>query len=270
MEDLLTQIKEILAIYGLRIIAALAILVIGRWVAKRVRNLLRRMMTRGKVDKTLISFICNLSYVAMLVFIVVAALSQLGIQTTSIVAILGAAGLAVGLALRGSLSNFAAGVMMIIFRPFKVGDFIEGGGASGTVEDIQIFSTQLKTADNKTVIVPNSRIFGDKIINYSAKETRRVDMTFGIGYEDDIEKAQTILEEIIGSHEKVLRDPEPVVRLHELGDSSVNFICRPWALTQDYWDVYWDVTKAVKQRFDEAGISIPFPQRDVHLYQAPA
>jgi len=266
MQDILEQIKEILAIYGIRVIAALAIFIIGRWVAKGVRNLLGRMMKRGKVDKTLISFICNLSYVAMLAFIVVAALSKLGIETTSIVAILGAASLAVGLALRGSLSNFAAGVMMIIFRPFKVGDYIEGGGAAGTVEEIQIFSTQLKTADNKTVIVPNAKIFGDKIVNYSTKGTRRVDMTFGIGYEDDIDKARALILDIIDGDKRVLKDQKPVVAVNELADSSVNFTVRVWTKSGDYWNFFWDTTEAVKKRFDAEGVSIPYPQQDVHHY----
>jgi small conductance mechanosensitive channel len=267
MDNILAQVEEILTIYGLRVLAALAIFVIGRWVAKGIRNLLNRLMTRGKVDKTLISFICNLSYIAMLAFVVIAALSKLGIQTTSLIAILGAASLAIGLALRGSLSNFAAGVLMIIFRPFRVGDFIEGGGASGTVEEIQIFSTQLKTADNKTVIVPNAKIFGDKIVNYSAKGTRRVDMTFGIGYDDDIDKARSVIQEIIDKDERVLRDQPVVVAVHELADSSVNFTVRVWTKSSDYWGFFWDTNEAVKKRFDAEGVSIPYPQQDVHHYQ---
>ncbi|MCF8128967.1 MAG: mechanosensitive ion channel [Deltaproteobacteria bacterium] len=267
MEDILVQIKEILAIYGIRVIAALAIFIIGRWVAKGIRNLIRRIMTRGKVDQTLISFICNLSYVTLLAFVVIAALSKLGIETTSLIAILGAASLAIGLALRGSLSNFAAGVMMIIFRPFKVGDFIEGGGTSGTVEEIQIFSTQLKTVDNKTVIVPNAKIFGDKIVNYSTKGTRRVDMTFGIGYDDDIDRARAVIREIIDGDERVLKDQAIVVAINELADSSVNFTVRVWTKSGDYWGFFWDTTEAVKKRFDAEGIGIPFPQQDIHLYQ---
>ncbi|MCP4577171.1 MAG: mechanosensitive ion channel [Deltaproteobacteria bacterium] len=267
MEDILTQVKEILAIYGIRIIAAVAIFIIGRWIAKGLRNLLRRMMTRGKVDETLISFICNLSYVALLAFVIIAALSKLGIQTTSLIAILGAASLAIGLALKGSLSNFAAGVMMIIFRPFKVGDFIEGGGTSGTVEEIQIFSTQLKTADNKTVIIPNAKIFGDKIVNYSTKGTRRVDMTFGIGYDDDIDKARSVILEIINGDERVLKDQAPVVAVSELADSTVNFTVRVWTKSGDYWGFLWDTTETVKKRFDAESIGIPYPQQDIHLYQ---
>ncbi len=267
MQDIIAQIQEILAIYGIRVIAALAIFIIGRWVAKGVRNLLNRVMTRSKVDNTLISFICNISYVAMLAFIIVAALSQMGIQTTSLIAILGAASLAIGLALRGSLSNFAAGVLMIIFRPFKEGDLVEAGGTFGTVEWIQIFSTQLKTADNKTVIVPNGKIYSDNIINYSTKGTRRVDMIFGIGYDDDIDKARAVIREIIDSDQRVLKDQPIVVAVHELADSSVNFAVRVWTKSGDYWGFYWDTTEAVKKRFDAEGISIPYPQQDVHHYQ---
>jgi small conductance mechanosensitive channel len=266
MEEILNQVKEILAIYGIRVIAALAIFIIGRWVAKGLRNLLRRVMTRSKVDKTLISFVCNLSYVVLLAFVIIAALSKLGIETTSLIAILGAASLAIGLALRGSLSNFAAGVMMIIFRPFKVGDFIEGGGTSGTVEEIQIFSTQLKTADNKTVIIPNSKIFGDKIVNYSTKPTRRVDMTFGIGYEDDIDKSRSVIQGIIDKDKRVLKDPAPLVVVSELADSSVNFTVRVWTKSADYWGVFFDTTETVKKQFDAESISIPYPQQDVHHY----
>ncbi|MCG6878555.1 MAG: mechanosensitive ion channel [Deltaproteobacteria bacterium] len=267
MEDFLVQIKEILAIYGIRVIGALAIFIIGRWVSKGIRNLLRRIMTRSNVEQTLISFVCNLSYVAMLAFVIIAALGNLGIQTTSIIAVMGAAGLAIGLALRGSLSNFAAGIMLIIFRPFKLGDFIEGGGTSGTVEEIQIFTTQLKTVDNKTVIVPNSKIFGDKITNFSSKGTRRVDMTFGIGYDDDIDKARSVISEIIEADARVLKDQETVIAVSELADSSVNFTVRAWTKSGDYWGFFWDTTEAVKKRFDAEEIGIPYPQQDVHLYQ---
>ena len=263
---MLPQIKEIFAIYGIRVIAALAILIIGRWVAKGLRNLLRRIMKRGEVDKTLISFVCNLVYVLLLAFVVIAAINKLGIQTTSFIAIIGAAGLAIGLALQGSLANFAAGVLMIIFRPFKVGDLIEGGGTAGTVEEIQIFATQLKSADNKTIIVPNSKILGGNIVNYSTKETRRVDMTFGIGYDDDIDKSRSVIQGIISKDERVLKDPAPLVVVSELADSSVNFTVRVWTKSGDYWGVFFDTTEAVKKQFDAEEISIPFPQQDVHHY----
>ena len=264
---LLQKIYELLTVYGLKVIAAVAIFILGRWVAKMVRRFIRRLMTRSKVDPTLISFVANLSYIVLLAFVVIAALNQLGIQTASFIAILGAAGLAVGLALQGSLSNFAAGVLMIIFRPFKVGDYIEAAGTAGTVEDMQIFTTQLKSPDNKTIIVPNSKITGDCIVNYSTKGTRRVEIVFGIGYEDDIDKARGIIMEVIGNDERVMKDPAPVVPLAELADSSVNFKARFWTSADDYWNVYFETMEAVKKRFDAEGVSIPFPQRDVHLYK---
>jgi small conductance mechanosensitive channel len=267
METILNRIWELLAIYGVRVIAALVIFIVGRWVAKGVRNLIRRIMTRSQVDETLVSFVCNLSYVAFLAFVIVAAIHRLGIQTTSFIAIVGAAGLAIGLALQGSLANFAAGVLMIIFHPFKVDDYIEGGGTAGTVEDIQIFTTQLKSPDNKTIIVPNAKLLGDNIVNYSTKGTRRVDLSFGIGYDDDIDKARAAIREIIDQDDRVLKDPEPAIFVSELADSSVNFAVRVWAKAADYWGIYFDTTEAVKKRFDADGISIPFPQRDVHVYE---
>jgi small conductance mechanosensitive channel len=223
-------------------------------------------MERARLDPTLVSFVTNLSYIALLAFVVIAALNQLGIQTASFIAILGAAGLAVGLALQGSLSNFAAGVLMLIFRPFKVGDYIEGAGVAGTVEEIQIFTTQLKTPDNKTIIIPNAKMTGDNIVNYSTKGTRRVDIVFGIGYADDIDKARQIILDVVGADTRVLKEPAPAVLLAELADSSVNFYTRVWANADDYWGVYFDTMEAVKKRFDAEGVSIPFPQRDVHIY----
>ena len=264
--SILPKVYELLTVYGLRVVAAVAIFIIGRWVAKGIRKFIRNMMTRSNVDPTLISFVVNLAYVALLAFVIIAALNQLGIQTASFIAILGAAGLAIGLALQGSLSNFAAGVLMIIFRPFKVGDLIEGAGVTGAVEEIQIFNTQLKTPDNKTIIVPNSKLTADNIINYTAKGTRRVDMVFGIGYEDDIDKARGIILDVLTQDERVLEDPSAVVVLSELADSSVNFSARAWANADDYWNVYFDTTETVKKRFDAEDISIPFPQRDVHVY----
>jgi len=262
----LTRIYEILTIYGLRIIAALAIFIIGRWVAKGIRKLLKRILERHDVDPTLRSFVCNLSYVFLLIFVVVAALNQLGIQTASVIAIIGAAGLAIGLALQGSLANFAAGVLMIIFRPFKVGDYIEGGGTAGTVEDIEIFHTQLKSPDNKTIIVPNGQLMNDTIVNYSTKGTRRVDMGFGIGYSDDIDKARSAIMEILERDDRIMKDPAPVAPVSELADSSVNFAVRFWTTADNYWSVYFETMEAVKKKFDAENINIPFPQRDVHVY----
>jgi small conductance mechanosensitive channel len=202
-----------------------------------------------------------------MVFVIIAAINTLGVQTTSFIAVIGAAGLAIGFALQGSLANFASGVMLIIFRPFKAGDFVEAGGTSGAVEAIHIFNTVLKTPDNKKVIIPNSKVTGDNIVNYSAKDTRRVDLVFGIGYEDDIRKAKQTLEQIVASDERVLKDPAPTIAVSELGDSSVNFVVRPWVNTADYWSVYFDLTEKVKLTFDDQGISIPFPQTDVHLHK---
>jgi small conductance mechanosensitive channel len=224
-------------------------------------------MNKRQVDPTVISFVANLTYIALLVFVVLAALGQLGIQTTSFIAVIGAAGLAIGLALQGSLANFAAGFLMIIFRPFKVGDYIEGAGTAGTVEAIQIFTTQLRTPDNKTVIIPNGSLTSDNITNWSVKGTRRVDLVMGIGYEDDIDKAKSIMGDILAKDERVLKDPPPQIAVVELADSSVNFVVRPWVKAEHYWAVHFDTTEAIKKSFDAQGISIPFPQRDVHMYQ---
>ncbi|BBO67541.1 mechanosensitive ion channel protein [Desulfosarcina alkanivorans] len=267
MEEILEKVYQLLTVYGLKVLAALAIFIIGRWVAKGVRKLVERVMTKGKVDPTLISFTSNMAYIGLLAFIVIAALGQLGIQTTSFIAILGAAGLAVGLALQGSLSNFAAGFLLIIFRPFKVGDLIEGAGVFGVVEAIQIFTTQLKTADNKTVIVPNAKLTDDNIVNWTVKGTRRVDMVMGIGYEDDIDKARSLMTDVIAADDRILKDPAPQISVSELADSSVNFVVRPWVKVEDYWGVYFDLTEKIKKAFDANGVSIPFPQRDVHVYQ---
>jgi small conductance mechanosensitive channel len=267
MEDLVQKGYVFLAAYGLKIVFAIVILVVGRWVAKLFGKLTQRVMEKRKIEETLRSFTGNLIYYALLTFVILAALSQLGIQTTSFIAVIGAAGLAVGLALQGSLANFASGFLMIIFRPFKVGDFIEGAGVSGTVESLQIFTTQLRTPDNKKIIIPNSSLTGDNIVNWSATGTRRVDMVFGIGYEDDIDKAKKIIFEILAADDRILEDPAPTVALSELADSSVNFVARPWVKTGDYWDVLFDTTEAVKKRFDAESITIPFPQRDVHVYQ---
>jgi small conductance mechanosensitive channel len=267
MEEMLDKIYQLLTVYGLKVIAALAIFIIGRWVAKGVRKLVERIMTKGKVEPTLVTFTSNMAYIGLLAFIVIAALGQLGIQTTSFIAILGAAGLAVGLALQGSLANFAAGFLLIIFRPFKVGDLIEAAGVFGVVEAIQIFTTQMKTADNKTVIVPNAKLTDDNIVNWTVKGTRRVDMVFGIGYDDDIDKARSLMADVIAQDSRILKTPEPQISVSELADSSVNFVVRPWVKVEDYWGVHFDLTEKIKKAFDANGVSIPFPQRDVHVYQ---
>ena len=267
MESIMLKMQEWLALYGLKVVAAVAILVVGRLAAGAVRSLIRRLMSRHGVDETLVGFVVNVTYVAVMAFVVIAALGQLGVQTASFVAIIGAAGLAVGLALQGSLSNFAAGFLMILFRPFKVGDYIEGGGTAGTVDEIQIFTTTLRTPDNKVVIIPNAKLTGDNIVNWSSTGQRRVDMVFGIGYGDDIDKARTVIESIIKADPRVLAEPAPLVAISQLGESSVDFVARPWVKTADYWSVWFDVTEKVKKAFDAEGISIPFPQRDIHVYQ---
>jgi small conductance mechanosensitive channel len=267
MQFNIDTIWNLVTVYGVRVIAAIAILIVGNWVAKIFRSIFRKILDNRKVDPTISHFVGSLTYYTLLAFFVLAALSQLGIQTTSFVAIIGAAGLAVGLALQGSLANFAAGFLMIIFRPFKVGDYIEGAGTAGTVEKIQIFTTQLATPDNKTVIIPNASLTAGNIVNYSTKGTRRVDLVFGIGYEDDIDKARKIIQEVIDADSRILKDPPPVVAVAELADSSVNLVARPWVKAGDYWNVFWDLTETVKKRFDREGITIPYPQRDVHVYE---
>ncbi len=261
------KLWELITIYGLKVIAAAAILIIGRWASMGMRNIVRRVLLRGNVDPTVCSFGANLTYFALLIFFVLAALGQLGIQTTSFIAILGAAGLAIGLALQGSLANFAAGFLMIIFRPFRVGDYIEGAGVVGTVEEIQIFTTTLLTPDNKTIIVPNAKITGDNIINWTCKGTRRVDISIGIGYGDDIDTAKQVMREVMARDPRILADPPPQVALVELGESSVNFVVRPWVKSSDYGGVYCDTIENLKKALDAHGIRIPFPQRDVHVYQ---
>ena len=260
-----TQIQEVVAVWGLKVIAALAIFIIGRWVAKLVRRGVRRMLEKAGTDEIIVGFVGSIAYIALLAFVIVAALGQLGIQTTSFIAILGAAGLAIGLALQGSLANFAAGFLMIMFRPFKVGDFIEGAGVAGVVETIQIFTTTLKTGDNKTIIIPNAKLSGDNIVNYSAKETRRVDMTVGVAYDADLSKVKATLNDILGKDERILAEPAPMVAVAELADSSVNFVVRAWVKSGDYWGVKFDTTETIKLRFDEEGIGIPFPQHDIHI-----
>jgi small conductance mechanosensitive channel len=267
MEELIAKIYELITVFGVKILAAVAVFIIGRWVAKLMRRIVDKVMGKRSVDPTIGKFVANLTYIALLTFFILAALGLLGIQTTSFIAVIGAAGLAIGLALQGSLANFAAGFLLIIFRPYKVGDYIEGGGTAGTVEAIQLFTTQLASPDNKTIIVPNSKMTGDNIVNYSTKGTRRVDMVFGIGYEDDIDKARNIITEILSQDERILKDPPTNIAVSELADSSVNFIARPWVNAADYWNVYFETTEKVKKRFDAQGISIPYPQRDVHVYE---
>jgi small conductance mechanosensitive channel len=265
VSHLWAQSQDLVAAWGLKVIAAIAIFIIGRWIAKAVRKGVGRMMSKADVDPIIIGFVGSMTYIALLAFVVIAALGQLGIQTTSFIAIVGAAGLAIGLALQGSLANFAAGFLMIIFRPFKVGDFIEGAGVAGVVESIQIFTTTLKTGDNKIIIIPNAKLSGDNITNYSTQETRRIDMTVGVAYDADLSVVRDVLNDIISKEERALKEPAPLVAVAELADNSVNFVVRVWTKSSDYWGVKFDMTETIKNRFDAEGIGIPFPQRDIHI-----
>jgi small conductance mechanosensitive channel len=246
---------------------AIIILALGYWGAGFVARLVKGLLERRAVDPALTGFVSNLINIVVVTFALIAALNQLGIQTTSLVAIVGAAGLAIGLALRDSLGNFAAGVMILIFKQFKAGDLIEAAGVLGVVETLNIFSTQLKTADNKAIFVPNGKLIGDNIINYSAKPTRRVDLVIGVSYKADLSHVKSVLKEILANDSRILKDPAPTIGVLELADNSVNFAVRPWVAATDYWGVYFDLHAVIKTRFDEEAIGIPYPQRDVHLYQ---
>jgi len=251
--------------YGLRILGAIAILLIGLWVAKLLANLLRKVLEARKLDPMIVTFIYNIAKGALIAFVIVAAVQKLGIQTASFIAVVGAIGLAMSLALQGTLGNFASGVIMLVLRPFNKGDYIEGGGTSGSVEHIDIFATILNSPDNKRIIVPNGKLMNDVIVNYSTLATRRLDFTFGCSYSDDIPKVKTVLTRIASEDARFLKDPEPQVLVSELADSSVNLILRTWVKKEDYWPLTFETIEKVKLTFDQEGISIPFPQQDVHL-----
>ena len=243
--------------WSIKLVTAFAIFIIGRMIAKTIVKLVHKVMTRAKLEPMLISFLGNIIYALLFAVVIMAALEQLGVKTTSALAILGAAGLAVGLALQSSLSNFAAGVMLIMFRPFKVGDFIEAGGTSGIVDAISIFSTIMRTGDNREVIIPNGQIYGGTIINFSARDTRRIDMVFSIGYSDDLKLARSIIEDVVKLDERILADPAPTIMVLELAASSVDFAVRPWVKTSDYWAVRAFLLEEIKSRFDANGVGIP-------------
>lgn len=265
--SLMETVKTVGIGFGGKLVVALVIFYVGRIVAKMIIRTVRRVMQAQEVDKILETFVCNLVYWLVMVFVIIAAINQVGIQTTSLIAIMGAAGLAIGLALQGSLSNFAAGVLIVIFRPYRVGDFVEVAGISGAVVQVQILTTVLKTGDNKQIVVPNAQIMDSIITNYSANEKRRVDMLVGVSYDDDLDKVRKTIKELIDADGRVLQEPECLIAVAELADSSVNFTVRPWVKTEDYWGVMFDLTEAIKKRFDQDGISFPFPQQDVHLYK---
>lgn len=259
-------IQTLIIPWAIKIAVALAIFIIGRWIAKWLTGVVRKLMAKSNMDDMLIQFLGNIVYTILLLVVVMAALDHIGIQTTSLLAVFGAAGLAIGLALKDSLGNFSSGVMLILFRPFKVGDFIEAGGESGVVEAVSMFATILRTGDNREVIIPNSQIYGGTIVNYSTNETRRIDLVFGIGYDDDIAKAKQTLESIMQQDERILAYPAPAVAVGELADSSINFNVRPWVKSADYWPVRADMLEKVKLAFDANGISIPYPQQDVYMH----
>jgi small conductance mechanosensitive channel len=251
--------------FGIKFITAIAIFYIGRLIARFVSKGIHKIMEAQKVDKILESFVTNLVYWTLMTFVIIAAINQIGIQTTSLIAIMGAAGLAIGLALQGSLANFAAGILIVMFRPYRVGDFVEAAGVAGSVVQVQILSTILKTVDNKQIVVPNAQIMSSIITNFSANETRRVDLVICISYNDDIDKTRTIIQELINADNRILKDPACLIAVSELADSSVNIAVRPWVKTANYMSVKFGLTETIKKRFDKEGISFPFPQQDVHI-----
>ena len=256
----------ILGGWAVKAVIALLIYIIGKWIAKRITAFVRKLMGAREVDPTLINFLCNVAYGVLLIAVILAALDTLGLPVTSLVAVVGAAGLAVGLALKDSLGNFASGVMLVMFRPFKKGDFVEVAGVAGSVNEIRIFSTTLTTPDNKLIIIPNGQVAADTITNYSANDQRRVDIVFGVGYDDDLKVARDVMTRLCANHPKVLDDPETKIFVMNLGDSSVDFAVRPWAKTEDYWTVKGDLLEQGKVELEAAGCNIPYPQTDVHLH----
>jgi len=270
MQPAIDQMTIFFTTYGLKIIGAIIILILGRIAAGIGRSICRRVLEKTKTDTAIISFVGSLAYIIILVFAVLAALAKFGIQTTSFVAVLAAAGFAIGFALQGSLGNFAAGVLMLVLRPFRVGDYIEGAGVAGTVKAIELFTTVLSTPDNVKIIVPNGKLFGDVIKNVSGYDTRRVDLVIGISYGSSIQKAYEVVKKILDEEERVLSDPAPQIAVSELADSSVNLVVRPWVKSGDYWDTKFDLTRKIKESFDENDIEIPFPQVVMHSPSAQA
>jgi small conductance mechanosensitive channel len=263
------QSIDVLASWGLKVLGAIAVLLIGRMIASWGRKLTRRTLERAGVDETVVPFAARLVYFLIMVFVLLAVLGLFGIPTTSIIAVLGAASLAVGLALQGTLSNFAAGVMLLIFRPFEVDDYIEVAGHAGTAKTIGVFATTLNTIDNVQITIPNGKVYGEAIKNYTANDIRRVDLIASVAYDDDLQTANDTLMGILEADDRVLDDPAPTVAVSELGASSVDFVVRPWCRAEDYWDVRFDLTRRIKESLEEAGCSIPFPQQDMHVIHVP-
>jgi small conductance mechanosensitive channel len=263
VHEVLTQVYALLATYGLKIVGALMILVLGRLVAKLLSSMLGKALTKAKVDPTLVPFIDNLGYTGMLVFIVIAALAEVGVQTASVVAVLGAAGLAVGLALQGSLANFASGVLLLIFKPFRVGDYVEISGVGGTVQAIHVFNTVLNDPNNIRIIVPNGQVTSGNILNYTINGTRRLDLTVSVSYDDDLKKARRVIESVLAADKRILSQPAPLVAVSEMADSSMDFAVRPWVKTDDYWPVRFDLTEKLKVVLEEQGFTIPFATQEI-------
>ncbi|CAA0092827.1 Small-conductance mechanosensitive channel [Zhongshania aliphaticivorans] len=267
LEELIAQYGPDAISIGIRAASALAMLLIGYWVAKFISGIVRKAMTNRGTDATLTNFLAKLVFFIIFALAAIPALAHAGIQTASVIAALGAAGLAVGLALQGSLANFAAGVLLIAFRPCRVGDWVDAGGCSGTVESISLFSTILLTGDYKRIVIPNSQVMSDAITNYSVMPRRRIDLVVGISYDADMRVAKDILKKLVDADERILKDPAPTIAVSELGDSSVNLVCRPWVATADYWATRWKLTEDIKTEFDAAGVGIPYPQMDVHFHK---
>jgi len=270
LEGLMQQAPEFIMAYGLKALAALVIFIIGKYFAGVAKRLTDKVLSSRKVDQTVVSFVANLAWAIVFVFTIIATLGQIGVQTASLVAVIGAAGLAVGLALQGSLSNFASGVLMVLFRPCRVGDFVEAAGVAGVVDEITIFSTKLRTGDNKLIIAPNSAIMNGTITNYSALEKRRIDLVIGVGYASDIAKTKKVIADVLDNNAFVLKDPGYTIGLAELADSSINFVVRPWVSTGDYWPARFEVLEQIKNALDAAEIEIPFPQMDLHVKELAA
>jgi small conductance mechanosensitive channel len=264
--NLWNQFSELLSSFGISLFIALCILIIGRQAVKILIKIISSALERSNTEDTVRIFVTNLLNTLLMIVIFIAAINQLGIETTSIIAVLGAAGLAIGLALQGSLSNFAAGILIVIYRPYKVGDYIQADNHLGTVDDIQIFSTVLRTPDNKVVVVPNGSIMNGSIVNFSNQEERRIDIVIGCSYDDDIDKVKAVLADVLSKDDRILSEPKPRIALSELADSSVNFIVRPWVKNSEYIDVLYSLLEEIKKRFDQEGISIPYPQSDVHIH----
>lgn len=258
--------SNLIAQWGLSVVGAIVVLVVGLWVAKRIQGGVKAGLGRQGLDPSLVPFISSLVYWGLVAFVLIAVLGIFGIPTASFIAVLGAAGLAVGLALQGTLSNFAAGVMILIFRPFSVGNWVEVAGAAGSVREIGVFSTTLHTGDNVKVVVPNAQVYGQTVKNFSANDTRRIDLVIGVSYDDDLQVAQDTILSVLGDDARVLEEPAPTVAVHELGDSSVDFVVRPWCKASDYWPLRWHLLRQLKERLEAAGCSIPYPQRDVHVF----